>query len=88
MFSYPHHSNDENNEQNETKCVEPLAVQVTCVVSEPDSVDERSQLTCFIHGTFVITSQIFGHLLSDTEITLTITVNIFTKIIRLKLPIC
>jgi len=49
---------------NETRHDLPLAVEVTGVVSEPNSVDESSQLTCVVHRTFVITSQVFGHLLA------------------------
>ena len=41
----------------------PPVIQVTRLVSEPDSVDVRSKLRRFIHGTFMITSQVLGHLL-------------------------
>ena len=67
---------------NKMKCTEPLAVQVAGVVEEPDSVDERSQLTRVIHRTFVISSQVLRHLLPDTiqQLHGPLTANIFTNV--------
>lgn len=64
------------------KCTEPLAVQVAGVVEESDSVDERSQLTCVIHRTFVISSQVLRHLLPDTiqQLHGPLMANIFTNV--------
>jgi len=60
-------TNSEN--RNEKKNVRPPRVQVTCVVSEPESVDESSKLWCFIDSALVIASQVLGHFLHTTQIT-------------------
>jgi len=43
--------------------VVPPVIEVTGVVSEHDAVDVRSKLRRFVYRTFVITSQVLGHLL-------------------------